>query len=281
MGAEAEARSYTRIGRGLMKEGQYRNAAAQFKHAIDIKPDYAEPYMSLGILFHLTGDNNKALEYLNKSIDLNPEKKEIIYNNLGLIYESQGDFEKALNMYRQAVKMDIRTAKVWRNIGLIEMKLENYKGVIEAYSKVIENRPTLYNQYMNMLKEELEADNIGDYKDEIEAQLDRGISTNDLVLYDNVVVELLLKHNRQLADDYTNLALSLENNGQLDSAIIHFRNAAAINSKSTSILNRIGVLCAKLGNFEEAEEAFKATLKVDPGNKGARLGLERLWMGDE
>ncbi|MCF7809975.1 hypothetical protein K9N50_03195 [bacterium] len=39
LGAEAEARSYTKIGRDMMKNRRYNDGAVQFNYAIKIKPD--------------------------------------------------------------------------------------------------------------------------------------------------------------------------------------------------------------------------------------------------
>ncbi|MCF7809976.1 tetratricopeptide repeat protein [bacterium] len=237
--------------------------------------------MSIGVLYYLTGDNSSALSYLQKAIDLSEKDDEIIYNNLGLVYEDMNELEKALSIYHKAAELGIKKAKIHRNIGLVEMKLGNYSDAIKAFRTVIDEKPTLYNQYVNMLKEELHATEDDDIVEELQLLIRKGVTSADLERYDNVVVDILMKHNLQLADDYKNLALAYENDGQYDAAVIYFYEAASIDKKSTFLLNKIGIISARLGNFAESESAFKKALKIDPNDKGAKLGMKMLMQGRE
>lgn len=272
-GAEEEARNLTKYGRNLMKQGRSQEAILQFQGAIRIKPDYAEAYMSLGILMHMIHDDNQALAYMQKAISLNPKKKEIIYNNMGMIHFDRGEYETAREMFHKSSGLGLHSAKIWRNIGMVEVELRNYSRSIEAYRKAIENRPILRNLYIEMLKEELDTQDNEEYVDDVQAKLERGVTSEDMARYDAVTAEQFLKRNRLLADDYTNLAIAYEKTGQINEAIAEFRKAIEIRPKYAALYNRIGVLFAKQGRYFEAEEAFEATLQFDPGNTGAQRGL--------
>ena len=276
-GSLSEATDYNNIGRRWMKDGSYQDAYLQFSHAIRIKPDYAEAYMNMGILYHMTKRDKEAITYLKKAISLNPDKKEIIYNNLGMIYFEQGKYNDALEMFQIAAKLGIRMAKLQRNIGMVEMQRGNYTGAVDAYTKAIEDKPTLHNLYTNMLKETLGDPNNESYLHDVQAHLDRGVTVDDLAFYDSVIVNILLNKNAKLADDYVDCGLAYEKNGQLDFAITQFRKALGIQTKRVSLLNRIGILNAKQGRFEDAEKSFLKALKIDPNNAGARKALKKLY----
>jgi len=53
----------------------YRNAENQIDIALKIKPDYAEAYLSKGLLNFKMNKNFKAIEYLKKSIELYRQRK--------------------------------------------------------------------------------------------------------------------------------------------------------------------------------------------------------------
>jgi len=275
-GAVAEATNYTTFGRAMMREGRYKEAELQFHAAIKVKPDYAESYMSLGILYHLTNDDNRAVTYLKKAIRLSPTKKEIIYNNLGLVYFDGGQYVQALAEFQKAVQLGIRSAKIWRNIGSTQVKLQNFPAAVEAYRRVIENMPTLENLYLEMLKEEVEAENNETYVADVQAALTRGVSADDLKVYDNVIVEDNLSRDPKLADDYANLARAFEACELPDSAIVYYRHAVAIQPNNPMLQAHLGTLLSAKGEIYDAEEAFRAALTVDPRNDEARQGMEAI-----
>jgi len=279
LGAEAEANNLCSWGRAMMREGRYREAMLQYEAALKIKPDLVEALVSMGIMSNMIGDDAKALNFLKKAIELNPPKKGIINNNLGLIYEERGEFDLAVESYHKAAAFELRSEKIWRNIALVETQLGNWNGTIEAYLKAIENRPTLRNLYLEMLREELAEDYDKDVIDDLQNQLDRGVTDDDLKQFDASIANYFLMTNSSLAEDYTNLALAYERIDQLNEAITFFRKALTVKPGQVSIYNRIGILYAKQGLLDEAEEAFETCLKVDPKDPGARRGLDQLLPG--
>ncbi len=277
LGAKAEANNLCSWGRSMMKEGRYQEAILQFKAALKIKPNFVEALVSMGITSHMIGNDAKALTFLKKAIELNPPKKGIIYNNLGLIYEKRGEFDLAVESYHKAAALWLSSAKVWRNLAMVETQRENWNGTIEAYHKAVENRSTLRNLYIEMLREELTEDHDKDVIYDLQDKLDRGVTDDDLERFDSSIADFFLITNSKLAEDYVNLAFAYEKIGQLNEAITFFRKALTIKPDRVAIYNRIGILYAKQDLLDEAEEAFETCLKVDPNNLGARRGLDHLY----
>ncbi|MDP8241393.1 MAG: tetratricopeptide repeat protein [Candidatus Hatepunaea meridiana] len=275
-GAQIEADNYCAWGRAMMKEGLYPDAIAQFNGALSIKPDFVDAVVNLGMAHYLSGENRKALKQLNKALKMNPLKKGVIYNNLGLIFENDGKLDLAIQNYWKAAEFGLGTPKIWRNIGMAEIKRENWVGAIEAYNEVIKKRPTLQNLYLQMLRSELTTRDNEDYFDDIKAHLERGVTEDDLAPYYAPIANYFLRTGSGIADDYINLALTYEKNNQINLSIINLSKAVKIQPDRVSLYNRIGVMYAKQGLIDEAEEVFKACLKVDRDNDGARKGLKEL-----
>ncbi len=278
-GAQAEALTSNSMGLVAMNENRYQEAFNYFISAINTKKDYAEPYMNIGILYYMMGDHDLAKQYLKKSIEFNPKKKNMIYNNLGMVYAAQAEFDTALVMFHTALDLGIKPAPIWRNIAQVEEQRENWEGAIHAYQKVIENQPTLQNMYMESLREAYYEEENDDYFEYVEEKVEEGIDKNELENYDSKVVDYFLSDNEKLAEDYKDLGIAYEKAGQINQAIASFMKAIEIKPDWADIYNRIGIIYARNGYYAEAEKAFLEAINVDPGNQNAKMNLDKLRSG--
>jgi len=275
-GAQAEALTANSLGLVAMNEGKYKEAFGQFLFSTKLKPDFAEPYMNLGILSHKMGKENAAVEYLWQAIEKSPKKKDMIYNNLGLVYASRAEYDTAKAMFHKALDLGLRPAPIWKNIGQVEEMQGNIPAAIEAYSNSVENRPTLRNMYREILQEALYAPDNEDYIEVVVAHIERGVNEKDLEPYDSDVVNYFLSKDMKVAEGYKDLAMVYEKNGQVNEAIFNFREALKIRPDWSAIHNRIGIIYAKYEKYPEAEEAFKLAIKTNPGNEDAKRNLDRV-----
>jgi len=276
MGRRSEALDCCNIGRESLKDCCYNDAARKFANAIYLDPDLPDPYIHMGVLHIQTGNDSMALKCLKKASELNPNRKDIIYNNLGLIHSHRGNYDKALRMYYAAVKYEIQAAPIWRSIGELEMKRENFTAAIDAYHKVIELWPTLKNLYTEMLRNRLFSVKDSSTTTEIKTRLEAGITDADLQSFNPLIAKKFIRSNPKFIYDWINLALAYEQNNQVDMAIKQIRKAQNLWPNVMIFHNQIGIIHAKTGNYMEAEVAFEKALKLDPGNPSITKNPKRL-----
>lgn len=108
-------RARNNLGRALADRGEIDAAVQQFKEAIALRHDFAEPHNNLGVLYSRTGRSEKALEHLETAIKLNPRYVQA-YNNLGVTLLGQGDSYEAAVMLAQAVHLAPHYAKAHANL---------------------------------------------------------------------------------------------------------------------------------------------------------------------
>ena len=60
-------------------------------------------YLNLGRVYQDLGNKNKALEYFQESVKIQPNFAEA-YNNMGLVFFDLRKFDKALLNYKKAIK---------------------------------------------------------------------------------------------------------------------------------------------------------------------------------
>jgi protein O-mannosyl-transferase len=82
-----------------------------------------------------------------------------------------------------------------------------------------------------------------------------------------------LRISPQFAFTQNNMGSALMQKGQLDDAIAHFREALRLNPDYPEALNNLGIALAKQGGFDEAIGCFLLSLKANPGNFGRQKNL--------
>ena len=200
--------------------------------------------MDSSVLFHnisdtyySRGNNDKALTYLRKALDIrvqvSGDKQEStaeIYNDIAIVYRAQGDYRKALEYFdivlriREELlgKKDIKTAETLNNIGIINKDLGDYEKALKFYEKAL----TVY--------EEL-------YRDH----------PDKATVYDNIAVLYREKGDYKKALDYHCSALSARENilGEIhpDTAVSY---------------NNIGLMYYELGDYKNALYYYYKTLDI-------------------
>lgn len=115
-------RTFDRIGTVLMKQGKFDSAMILYRHAFEIKkvalgdldPSLGESLRCLSEAFQKKGRLTKALEYLQKAVDLYTEIKgeessevAYIYGGMAAIFRKKDKMDEALELYQKAVRIDI------------------------------------------------------------------------------------------------------------------------------------------------------------------------------
>ena len=127
-----------------------------------------------------------------------------------------------------------------------------------------------------MLKEKLAEDLNDDGHQIVERLLSQEIDEKFLSTYDDKVVQYWMRREPFLFEDILCLARAYEENGQIDKAIDNYRRVTKMQQNRSSIYNRLGLLLAKQGRFDEAELIFVEALNVNPDNQGAQKALKKL-----
>ena len=75
-----------------------------------------EDHLSSGQKYYKRGQYDKALAYLEKAIELNPNNPET-YVALGSTYRFLGEFEQAIVQYKKALEIDPYCVYAYRDLG--------------------------------------------------------------------------------------------------------------------------------------------------------------------
>jgi tetratricopeptide (TPR) repeat protein/serine/threonine protein kinase len=123
------ATAFINLGTVFQKQGNYKEAIAAYRKAIELNPMDASAYYNLGSVFLIEGKNEEEVAVLcRKVIELDPSHVGA-HVNLGIVLGYLGKLEEAIVYYRKALKLDPdnKTAKL-----NLELALEKHGKVIEV-----------------------------------------------------------------------------------------------------------------------------------------------------
>ncbi len=122
----------------------------EFKKALTIFPNYAEPYMELGLIYARDkGQFELSLAYSDSAIKYYPNSQNA-YLNKGSAFVNLKRYDEAISAYLKVTELNPKYADAYSNIGICNMNQGNYLAAISAFEKAIEISPKNTSAYCGL-----------------------------------------------------------------------------------------------------------------------------------
>ena len=109
--------SYVRAGNAFRDGGEFGNAVAQYRKALELSPGNVEALVNLGSTLSDMNELQEAVACLGKALEKSPANAVAFYN-LGVINAKRGDFDEAIRCCGEAVKLDPASANAQSNLAI-------------------------------------------------------------------------------------------------------------------------------------------------------------------
>lgn len=123
----------------LLRAGKTPEAELEFKQLTAGFPQFAGPYVNIGLLCRKSGRLDQAEEALGTAVERNPASA-VAWNELGVTLRMRGKFQDAATAYQHALEVDPNFASAHRNLGvLLDLYLgdpENALNELERYKEL-------------------------------------------------------------------------------------------------------------------------------------------------
>ena len=132
----------------LTEQQQFAEADELFDKAMALAPTQASLYVHRGLLYlQWNGDINKALESLNKAIEID-DKCELAYETLGTIQVQRGLLENAIDLFEKALKLtrsELEMTHLYslRNAAIAQMNVAKKLGLDLSSLSALSQMPTM------------------------------------------------------------------------------------------------------------------------------------------
>ena len=234
---------WNNLGYAYKKLGSYDKAIEYYQKAIEVEPgEAATPLANLASVQNHYGNHAKAIEYCQRAISID-SKNLTAWNNMGFAYDALGNKEKAIECYRKAVALNPNYPQIWHNLGFAYSDLEKYQKALECYQKAVELDPNYADSWNNM---GLVYSNLGNYAKAIEC------------------CRKAIKLDPSPAEPWNNLGIACYQSGRYSEAVEAFKKAVELDPNDMLYWRHLAQAYGELENYEKAVECYRRYLERNP-----------------
>lgn len=228
----------------LSAQGKKAEAVKALQRAIRLAPKNAQYFANLGEIERRRGKLHEANAALRESLHLNPKNPQAL-NNLGILHYDREDYENAADCYRKALQINKAYPEAHNNLGNALKALGLRDEAVDSYQQAIllrENYPEAYNNMASVLRDQ------GHFK-EAEHAYKRAISQR-----------------KEYVEPYVNLAGLLDVTDRSEEALRLLGEALKLDPRHRGALLQVARTQLRRTNYEQAEQAARLLLKVEPNS---------------
>jgi tetratricopeptide (TPR) repeat protein len=266
---------------------------AEFREAVRLRPDYAEAYNNIGLVLTQADDDTAAITAYREALRLRPDYADA-HANLGAALIAT-DAEQAVVELEKAVALAPDSTKAQFNLAVAygSSKAGPAKE-IEQLRKVIALSPNFARAHLALGKAVLRDGKVPEAIQELqeatkldprsgEAHYQLGLALARGGRKDEGVVEVQKGRELSAADDRNqNVNLDIAegrealDKGDLEQAAAKFLHAIRLQPDSPDAHRFLGMVLEKQGDAEGASTAYRKALDLNPGDVGAKQGVDRV-----
>ena len=264
----------------ILPKTYYDSALLLGKRSVEINPELAEGWKSLGLVYHYTGELVKSQKHYEKSLEINPNYYPAVTNLVGN-YGMQGYFDKAMLTAAKSLKLNPLASHSYSNVadGLKYMGLYDSALTLVRMGLDIDPKPNSYGVEADIL---LEMGDVDGMKESMDTMIALDSNANYIISaasrslrVDSALALAYLQRIPQLSkmhrNDYFDACsilghlLTDADSAQtwLRAGIDYFEAARESGYATTGDMQELLYLYTLNGNIEEALEVLQA--KIDNG----------------
>jgi protein O-mannosyl-transferase len=254
-------------------------------------PDAWMPHDSLGVWFANHGDNVRAAAEFRAALRLRPQYPQA-HNNLGMTAEARGDLDQAAAEYRAALALKPDFAEAHNNLGAALVHVPGHEAeAVAEFQAAVRLQPEFASAYSNLGRALLalpgrQAEGLADLRQAVRMRPDLPDLHSNLAdaLADQQgqgeeairEYQAALQINPRAAEVHNNLALALMAQGEFAAAAEELTQAIELNPALTEVRLNLAIAYMNQGRRGEAASQIEAYLRVRPANDLTRQILSQL-----
>jgi len=272
----------------LKNKGYYKHAIETLYKALEYDNNSPELLYEIADLYHLINDNERASNYIEQALDINPTHIESLELLKKIFIKNK--------LYKQAEE----TA---RNIFIISKNADDFAKILELlnsqkkYNDVISQTEDFENKNSNILYEiafaKLFSNQANDALEEISKAINFEPENNKFKLLKSKILfkldkkeeskEILesLEINSSDSDILNFIGLVKQDNCEFDSALEYFLEAIKISPNNDEYLYNCGSTYFKKGDTSLAKKYYNLALSLNPDNQNYHFALANLYYSEK
>ncbi len=263
-------------GRSKALLGNWAEAAADFRRAVALRPQFVPAAVDLGLAQALAGDFPAAYSLLQRvrAVDARPAE---LHFGIGLCLAGFRDFAGAAGAYREAIARNPRLADAYNNLGVVLDRLGELPQAADQFRQALAIRPQFVGAMQNLADVSMRLgepsaaaaalrDTAALRPSDPTVQADLGAARLAAGDFDGAVqaLERALALDARLAAAETNLGEALRHSNRPDRAAAAFERAIALDPQCAEAQLGLGRVLAATGHPAEAAPRLLLAARTKP-----------------
>ena len=198
------ATAHQALGAALQCLGRMDEAIVSYHRATQLQPGLAEAHYLLGNALRETGDSIGAIDCYRRAVEINPEFVEALCN-LGAVLNAREKVQEAIEVLNRAVKLRPDSPQILCNMALVLQGAGRYEEALDKYRQALRLKPDFEDAICQLAALLEKMNHLGEAAEMVERHLPQFPNNPDLLL---VAGKLKLRDK------------------QTDAALAHFEKAA-------------------------------------------------------
>lgn len=215
--------------------GKLASAEPIYRQVLERDPDHADAMALLGLIAHQTGNQDAAIELIERSLEFAPAVP-WPHNNLGEAYRAAARIDDAIERYRTAIEIKPDYADAWNNLGIALAAKGQLSQAEEAYRTATHHNPRSAQAHANL----------GDLLDQT------GRPNEAIAAWQQAVVS-----NPNYAKAHHNLGVAFGDQGDYATALRHSTRAVELEPDHADAHFNLGVIHLLNGDFLRGFEQYE------------------------
>ena len=292
------AEAQNALGEAYNAFGDLKAARGPFEKAVALDPQFAAAQVNLGALLQQAGEIDAAAAHLDRAIELLGNKPDAAYPHYlrAKVWSDRGDVQKAVQHLQKAVELRPDFAEAWSDLGEARKTLQDNNGALEALERAVSLAPDdavaqtrLGSQYLNEDEAHLAVKHLQEA-----ARLDPG-NQSTLYLLQRALrrdgqpeqadlvkqrLAVLLRNkdkddqNLVAAIELNNQGVELEKNGDITGALKDYRAALELMPNHVGMRVNLAIAMLRLGQWKEGLGELREAIRREPGNAVFQAALD-------
>jgi tetratricopeptide (TPR) repeat protein len=234
------------LGQVYEMEGRKADALSEYRIGLKLNPYRVKTYSNLAHLLAGSGQTNEALAELREALRLYPEDA-LSHDSLANLLADSGHTNEALAEFREAVRINPKDAALHDNLGAMLVELGRFDEAMEHYAAAARLDPAdwraPYLRGKALLKQGRDLEALPYFRQAMQ------IDPDNLHVLIYLAQVLASDENPKVRDGHTAFALASRANTLTGGA-------------QPAMLDALGMACAELGRFDDAQKAAQEALNL-------------------
>ncbi|HTV48546.1 MAG TPA: tetratricopeptide repeat protein [Phycisphaerae bacterium] len=256
--------------------GRLPQAEAIYREILARDPKHSDAWHLLGVVAHMVGRNQEAVELIGRAVKLNPTTA-IYYNSAGVALMALGRVDDAIMAYQSALRYKQNYPEAHNNLGNALKAQKRLVAAITAFQTAVTIKPDYAEAWNSLGTIYLTQRRHAEAATAFRTAIERG--KNYFEAHNNLGLVLLLQgFYQQAADEYrqalqikpddaavhNNLGQALAQQGQLDAAIAEYHEALRLKPDLADSHNNLGYTLRSQWQFDAAIASCRTAVELKP-----------------